>query len=229
MATEKTALIIGASRGLGLALASEFSEREYNVFATSRGSSPKLAELQAQFPARVTTETVDVVDLESVRALYERLDGRKLDVLFVNAGVCKANELTPLQVDESDYLDMMLTNALSPMRIVEMFHNLVAENGVIAVMSSEIGSIENSTGFWELYSSSKAALNMLMKAFSQRHPRDKRALLLVAPGWVRTDMGGSNATLDVSESIPLVVDMIEANFGVPGLRFTDRYNKSIPW
>ncbi|MFM0689784.1 SDR family NAD(P)-dependent oxidoreductase [Paraburkholderia strydomiana] len=229
MATDKTALIIGASRGLGLALASEFSGRQYNVIATSRGSSPKLAELEAQCSGRVTTETVDVVDLESVRALYERLNGHKLDVLFVNAGVCKANELTPLQVDESDFLDMMLTNALSPMRIVEMFHNLVAENGVIAVMSSEIGSIENSAGFWELYSSSKAALNMLMKAFSQRHPQDSRALLLVAPGWVRTDMGGSNATLDISESIPLVVDMIEANFGVPGLRFTDRYNKAIPW
>ena len=108
-------------------------------------------------------------------------------MLFVNAGISKANELTPVQVEEKDYLDMLLTNALSPMRVIELFHDQVATNGVIAVMSSELGSITNSTGFWELYSSSKAALNMLMKSFSARHPNDPRALLSVAPGWVRTD------------------------------------------
>jgi NAD(P)-dependent dehydrogenase (short-subunit alcohol dehydrogenase family) len=100
-------------------------------------------------------------------------------------------------VSDRDFLDMMLTNALSPMRVIEVFHDLVAENGVIAAMASEIGSISNSVGFWELYSSSKAALNMLMKAFSERHPDDPRALLLVAPGWVRTEMGGEEATLEI--------------------------------
>jgi NAD(P)-dependent dehydrogenase (short-subunit alcohol dehydrogenase family) len=63
-------------------------------------------------------------------------------------------------------------------------------------MTSELGSIAESRGFWELYSSSKAALNMLMKCFSARHAGDPRALLLVAPGWVRTDMGTPAATLD---------------------------------
>jgi NAD(P)-dependent dehydrogenase (short-subunit alcohol dehydrogenase family) len=96
-------------------------------------------------------------------------------------------------------------------------------------MSSEIGSITNCFGFWELYSSSKAALNMLMKAFSARHPDDPRALLLVAPGWVRTEMGGEAAPLEISDSIPLVVDMVERSAGVPGLRFTDRHGEIIPW
>jgi NAD(P)-dependent dehydrogenase (short-subunit alcohol dehydrogenase family) len=124
---------------------------------------------------------------------------------------------------------MMLTNALSPMRVIEAFQNLVAEDGVIAAMSSEIGSIGNSVGFWELYSSSKAALNMLMKAFSERHPDDPRALLLVAPGWVRTEMGGEEAALEISDSIPLVVEMVERNAGIPGLRFTDRHGEVLPW
>jgi NAD(P)-dependent dehydrogenase (short-subunit alcohol dehydrogenase family) len=113
---------------------------------------------------------------------------------------------------------------LSPMRVIEVFHDLVAENGVIAAMSSAIGSITNSSGFWELYSSSKAALNVLMKAFSERHSDDPRA-----PGWVRTEMGGEQATLEISDSNPLVIDMVERNAGIPRLRFTDRHGEVLPW
>lgn len=229
MAARKTILIVGASRGLGLALAGEFCARDWHVIATSRGRSAALDKLVERCPTALEIESVDIVDLTSVRNLHRRLDGRRLDALFVNAGICRANELTPLQVDEKDFLDMMLTNALSPMRLVEVFHDIVAENGVVAVMSSEIGSIANSNGFWELYSSSKAALNMLMKAFAARHPDDPRALLLVAPGWVRTEMGGGEAILEISDSIPLVVDMVERNAGIPGLRFADRHGEILPW
>jgi NAD(P)-dependent dehydrogenase (short-subunit alcohol dehydrogenase family) len=229
MAAKKTIAIIGASRGLGLALAQEYCARNWNVIATARGKSAGLDALRERYPAALEIEQVDIVDLASVRALRERLSPRKLDTLFINAGICKANELTPTAVIDQDFLDMMLTNALSPMRVIEVFHDLVAENGVIAAMSSEIGSITNSSGFWELYSSSKAALNMLMKAFSERHSDDPRALLLVAPGWVRTEMGGEEATLEISDSIPLVVDMVERNAGIPGLRFTDRHGEVLPW
>jgi NAD(P)-dependent dehydrogenase (short-subunit alcohol dehydrogenase family) len=229
MVAKKTIAIIGASRGLGLALAEEYCARDWHVIATSRGKSSGLDTLRERYPAALETEKVDIVDLASVRALRERLAGRKLDTLFINAGICKANDLTPIAVSDQDFLDMMLTNALSPMRVIEVFHDLVAENGVIAVMSSEIGSITNCFGFWELYSSSKAALNMLMKAFSARHPDDPRALLLVAPGWVRTEMGGEEASLEISDSIPLVVDVVERNAGVPGLRFTDRHGEILPW
>jgi NAD(P)-dependent dehydrogenase (short-subunit alcohol dehydrogenase family) len=107
-------------------------------------------------------------------------------------------------VSDQNFLGMVLTNALSPVRVIEVFHDLVAENRVIAAMSSEIGNISN-VGFWELYSSSETALNMLMKAFSERHPDDPRALLLVAPGWVRTEMGDEEATLETSDSIPLII------------------------
>ena len=229
MIQKETVLVVGASRGLGLALAEEYCARDWQVIATSRGLSAGLDALQQRFPSSLETEAVDIADLASVRALRQRLEGRKLDVLFVNAGICKANELTPLQVDEKDYVEMLLTNALSPMRVVELFHERMSENGVIAVMSSELGSVANSTGFWELYSSSKAALNMLMKSFSARHPNDPRALLLVAPGWVRTDMGTQDAVLEISDSIPLVVDVVTRNAGVPGIRFTDRHGEILPW
>jgi NAD(P)-dependent dehydrogenase (short-subunit alcohol dehydrogenase family) len=229
MAVQKTIAIIGASRGLGLALAQEYCARDWHVIATSRGKSSGLDTLRERYPATLEIEKVDVVDLASVWALRKRLAGRTLDTLFLNAGICKANVLTPIAVTDQDFLDMMLTNALSPMRVIEVFHDLVAENGVIAAMSSEIGSITNCFGFWELYSASKAALNMLMKAFSARHPDDPRALLLVAPGWVRTEMGGEEASLEISDSIPPVVDTVERNAGVPGLRFTDRHGEILPW
>jgi len=227
--SKKTALVIGASRGLGLALAEEFLGRDYKVIATSRGTSSGLAALQQRFPSALEIESVDIVDLASVKALHDRLSDRKLDVLFVNAGICKANELNTVQVDEKDFVDMLVTNALSPVRVVELFHPNVVDDGVVAVMSSEIGSITNSTGFWELYSSSKAALNMLMKSFSARHADSGHALLLVAPGWVKTDMGTQDATLEISDSIPLVVDTVVKNSGVPGLRYTDRHGNLLPW
>jgi hypothetical protein len=70
---------------------------------------------------------------------------------------------------------------------------------------------------------------MLMKGFAARRPHDPRALLLVAPGWVRTELGGGDAPFSIEESIPLVVDMVEANRGKPGLRYLDRFNNPLPW
>jgi len=70
---------------------------------------------------------------------------------------------------------------------------------------------------------------MLMKGYAAQHEVDQHTLLLVAPGWVRTEMGGSNASLSIEESILLVVDMVEANRGKPGLRYVDRFNETLPW
>jgi NAD(P)-dependent dehydrogenase (short-subunit alcohol dehydrogenase family) len=115
------------------------------------------------------------------------------------------------------------------MRVTELFEGLVPASGVLAVMTSELGSIAGNPGRWELYSSSKAALNMLMKCFAARHQGDRRAMLLVAPGWVRTDMGGPAALLSVEESIPFVVDSVERSRGKAGLRFIDRNNRTLAW
>jgi NAD(P)-dependent dehydrogenase (short-subunit alcohol dehydrogenase family) len=229
MAATSTALVVGGSRGLGLALAEEWLMRGTQVIATQRTPSRELSVLRSRYPGSLEIETVDIADAGSVRGLRKRVDGRRIDVLFVNAGICKANEQTPSTVAEQDFVDMMLTNALAPVRAVELFESLVPASGVIAVMTSELGSIAGNRGFWELYSSSKAALNMLMKCFSQRHAGDPRALLLVAPGWVRTDMGTSAASLSIEESIPFVVESVERSRGKAGLRFIDRNGRTLPW
>jgi NAD(P)-dependent dehydrogenase (short-subunit alcohol dehydrogenase family) len=229
MAEQAKAMVVGASRGLGLALAEEWCERGWRVITTVRGRPKELETLASRYPGNVEIETVDIAKADTVKALRARLEGRRVDVLFINAGIARAINATPASVDEQDFLDMMLTNALSPVRAVELLGDLVPAGGVVAVMTSELGSITNSNGSWQIYSSSKAALNMLMKGFAARRPDDPRALLLVAPGWVRTSMGGTDALLSIEESIPLVVDMVEANRGKPGLRYLDRFNKPLPW
>jgi NAD(P)-dependent dehydrogenase (short-subunit alcohol dehydrogenase family) len=228
MSDTKTVLVIGASRGLGLALAEEFCIRGWRVIATERAHSEELAALAARYPMSLNIERVDITDVASVWALRSKLN-RSLDTLFVNAGICKAQEKTPLDVAECDFIDLMVTNALSPMRTLEIFETMVPANGVIAVMSSEIGSISLNRGHWDLYSASKAALNMLMKCFAARRPSDPRAMLLVAPGWVRTEMGGPGATYSIQESIPEVVAMVERSGGHAGLRFVDRHGRELQW
>jgi NAD(P)-dependent dehydrogenase (short-subunit alcohol dehydrogenase family) len=229
MQRQSTVMVVGASRGLGLALVQEWCSRGERVIATVRRQSDALQTLARRFPASLAVETVDITKADSVKALRSRLEGQRIDILFVNAGIARAIEATPAGVEEQDFLDMMLTNALAPVRAVELVDDLVPADGVIAVMSSELGSITNSAGSWQLYASSKAALNMLMKCLAARRPDDLRALLVVAPGWVRTDMGGSDAELSIEESIPLVVRMVEANRGKPGLRYLDRFSKRLPW
>lgn len=229
MANKQTALIVGASRGLGFALAEEWLGRDWRVIATARSRSESLEALAGRYPDSLEIEHVDIADGPSVAALRERLGDRGLDVLFVNAGISRANGETTATAEEPDFVAMMLTNALSPVRVVEHFADLVPPDGVIAVMTSELGSIANNQGFWELYSASKAALNMLMKCYAGRHQGDPRAMLLVAPGWVRTEMGGPGALLSIEESIPQVVDMVTRSRGVAGLRYVDRFGRMLPW
>jgi NAD(P)-dependent dehydrogenase (short-subunit alcohol dehydrogenase family) len=124
----------------------------------------------------------------------------------------------------------MVTNALSPMRIVEAFQDLVPPTGAIAVMSSGQGSVSNNeTGGYEVYRASKAALNTLMCSFAARHRADPRTLLLLAPGWVRTDLGGPEARLGVQDSIPNLVKIIQAQAGKGGLQYLDYLGRIVPW
>jgi NAD(P)-dependent dehydrogenase (short-subunit alcohol dehydrogenase family) len=229
MTTQPTILIVGASRGLGLALVEQFCSRDWHVIGTVRGKSPALDELKARFPASLEEEIADVADEASVRALRQRLSCRTLDMLFVNAGIAKSIQDSPGTAPAQDFLDMMLVNAFGPVRLIEIFEDIVAPNGIIAAMSSELGSITDNNGLWDLYASSKAALNMLMKCYAAHRPYDRRAKLVVAPGWIQTDMGGPDATYTVEECMPLVADMLEKNHGKPGLRYVDRFDNTLPW
>jgi len=227
----QTALIIGASRGLGYALAAEYLARGWQVTATVRGAGRTgLHDLAESSAGRLLVETVDITVPEQVAALRERLTQKTFDLLFVNAGVTNGPEETVADVPTDIFVRLMVTNALSPMRVVETLQDLVPPDGTIAVMSSGQGSVANNEkGGFEVYRASKSALNQLMRSYAARHAGDPHTLLLMAPGWVQTDLGGPGARLTIGQSIPGVVDTIEAQAGHGGLQYLDYQGQTVRW
>ncbi|MGC1457232.1 MAG: SDR family NAD(P)-dependent oxidoreductase [Steroidobacteraceae bacterium] len=224
-------LLIGASRGLGFAMAEEYLRRGWHVVATERNrTKSKLHTLLGACDGRLEIETVDIVYPEQVAALRARLASRKFDLLFVNSGVSNEDRETIADVSTDEFMRVMVTNALSPMRVIEALQELVVPSGTIGIMSSAQGSIANNeNGQHEVYRGSKAALNMFMRSFAARHAADPRTLLLMAPGWVRTDMGGPQAPLSIEESIPNLANVMEAQAGKAGLQYLDYLGRKVPW
>src|ERR1700722_1581980 len=231
LSSNQQLLLIGASRGLGFALAEEYLKRGWNVLATERvRTTSQLRNLLGASDGRLEIETLDIVHPDQVAALRARLASRKFDMLFVNAGVKNDDRETIADVSTDEFVRVMVTNALSPMRVVETLQDLVLPSGTIGIMSSGQGSITNNeNGNYEVYRGSKAALNMFMRSFAARHADDPRTLLLMAPGWVRTDMGGPQARLSIEESIPNLANTMEAQSGKPGLQYLDYLGRKVPW
>ncbi|KAB7765669.1 3-oxoacyl-ACP reductase [Xanthomonas sp. LMG 12462] len=227
----KTVLLIGASRGLGLAMAEGYLRRGWCVIATERAGTPSaLYGLAAEYPQTLRIECVDITVPAQLAALRARLEGEVLDLLFVNAGVKNDDRETVADVATDEFVRVMVTNALSPMRAIETLRDLVRDTGSIGVMSSGQGSIANNTnGQYEIYRSSKVALNMLMRSYAARHRDSAHTLLLMAPGWVRTDMGGPQARLSIDDSIPPLLDTIDAARGRGGLHYLDYLGRVVPW
>ncbi|AGP57198.1 SDR family NAD(P)-dependent oxidoreductase [Streptomyces rapamycinicus] len=227
-----TALIIGASRGLGHAMAAEFLDRGWNVVGTVRDTTARtpLHDLADHADGRISIEHLDINDPGQLPPLHERLAHRRLDVLFVNAGTTN-NEQTPVgSVATADFIDVMVTNALSPMRAIEALEDLVSPAGLIGAMSSGQGSIaNNTTGGREVYRGSKAALNMFLRSFAARQSETQRAFVLMAPGWIRTALGGPDAPFTIEETVPLLVDILLSRLGTPGLAYLDRFGRTVPW
>lgn len=226
------ALIVGASRGLGHAIVCELFDRGWHVLGTARDvSAPSpLRELAQRSGGRVTIDELDITDQEAAASLRRRLAGAQFDMLFVAAGTTN-NEQTPIgAVTTDDFVEVMVTNALGPMRVVETLEDLVTPAGLIGAMSSGQGSItNNTTGLREVYRGSKAALNMFLASFAARQRETRRAFLLLAPGWIRTALGGDNAPFTIEETIGPIVDVLIAKRERPGLEYLDRFGATVPW
>ncbi|VVE74992.1 SDR family oxidoreductase [Pandoraea sputorum] len=193
----KTALIIGASRGIGMEFVRQYREDGWRVFATARNEDglAALRELDAE------ALKLDVTRVESLSGLSWQLDGVELDVAVYNAGVNseRTTGLAPITKDEFDRV--FHTNVLGAMQVAPLVLPFVeAVGGSFGFLSSRMGSVElmESNGSW-LYRASKAAVNSVVKAVSLEARR--ATCVAMHPGWVRTDMGGENADIDVETSV----------------------------
>jgi len=228
----RTILLIGASSGLGFAMASAFLQKGWKVVGTvHRSTRSDLYDLADKHPGHLDVETLDVNEPAQIAALHDRLSGCIFDILFHNAGTANKNQdETIAEVSTDEFVRVMVTNALSPMRVVEGLQDLVRSDGLIGIMSSGQGSIgNNEKGGHEVYRGSKAALNQYMRSYAARQANNSRALVLMAPGWIRTALGGPDAPFSVEEAIPKVVDVLLAQQGKAGLRYLDREGRTVAW
>lgn len=229
-APRRTALIVGASRTIGLGLSREFIAHGWQVIGTVRGPGrTALHDLADVSDGDLTVEVLDMTDEGQLVELKDRLAHRRLDLVFVNGAIANDDDVVDW-VTTATFIEVMVTNALSPMRVIEAFQDLVPSTGTLGVMSSTQGSVSlNTNGGHEVYRASKSALNQLMRSFAARHADDSRTLLLMDPGWVQTDLGGEGAALSVEESVHGVVTTIIAHQGAGGLHFLDHQDRTVPW
>lgn len=229
MSDAQTALIVGASRGLGLGLVEAYLSRGWTVTATVRDAEGEATLAALPDADRLTVLRADVTHDADIEGLSERVTG-PLDLLFVNAGVMGEPDFTAMTPDALNRV--MQTNAFGPARLAWVLADRVRDRtGVVAFMSTGMGSIaDNTEGGWEAYRASKAAQNMLARSLSVSLGKDRGLTVLsVNPGWVKTDMGGANARIDVATSTAGIADQIAALAGSGGHRFIGWNGRELPW
>ena len=218
------ALIIGASRGIGAEFVRQYRAEGWQVTATARGDEA-LAALKSQ---GATAIALDVTSAESVSRLAWQLDGASFDVIVNVAGVLKRQSgLEP--PSDADFDHTMHANVLAPMRVLPQLADMLAPGAKLALISSKMGSMgaRNATSSW-LYRASKAAANSVLKDISLEWA-GKAVCVSFHPGWVRTDMGGPEATLAPEESIAGLLRIIDGLRPQDTGKFCNYDGGMLPW
>jgi NAD(P)-dependent dehydrogenase (short-subunit alcohol dehydrogenase family) len=228
MTSTKTALIIGASRGLGLGLVQRLRDLDWDVTATVRDAN-RADDLKAV--AGVHIQTLDMDQPASLDSLVHNLKGQVYDVLFVNAGIMGPLHANPTDATAEELGQLFLTNAVAPVRLAKRFVDQIRPGtGIIAFMSSVLGSVTMPDApEMALYKASKAALNSMTNTFVTQLGENKPTVLSMHPGWVRTAMGGEGADIDVQTSVRGMVEQLQRFAGKGGHYFVNYKGETIPW
>lgn len=231
----KTVLITGANRGIGLELARQYAADGWRVLACSRDprKSDALVQLAAHHPERVKIHALDLADAMQIARLSHELAGEAIDLLVNNAGVYPEADARGFgHTDYAEWARAFEINTMAPLRMAEAFaaHVARSETKILATISSKMGSIaDNGSGGSYLYRSSKAAVNMVVKSLSVDLRPSGIIAVVFNPGWVRTDMGGPNALIEVEQSVSGLRKAIGKLTPADSGKFFDYDGSEIPW
>jgi len=218
-----TVLITGANRGIGLELARRYSERGDSVIAACRRTSKELSELGVR-----VVEGIDVTSDEAVGGLAEALAGETVDVLVNNAGVLSCESLDDLDFER--IRRQLEVNSLGPLRVTAALRGSLARGSKVAIVTSRMGSIDdNTSGGRYGYRMSKAAVNMAGRSLAHDLASDGVAVVILHPGFVRTEMTGHEGLIDPPESAAGLIERIdELDLGSSGT-FWHANGEPLPW
>jgi NAD(P)-dependent dehydrogenase (short-subunit alcohol dehydrogenase family) len=221
-----TILITGANRGIGLELAKQYAAAGDTVFRTMRGHDKADGPVGELLPLDVTSDA-------SAAGLADMLKGRPIDLLINNAGVIGPDSAhqTSTEMDFSGFQAALDANVLGPLRVTQaLLPNLrAAKSAKIAVISSQMGQLSSKQSGFVAYRASKAAVNKVFQCLAADLAGEGIAVAMLHPGWVRTDMGGVGADLDVSESASGIRKVLGALDVATTGRFTAWDGRTLDW
>ncbi|WP_263139732.1 SDR family oxidoreductase [Pseudomonas sp. RIT-PI-AD] len=225
-------LITGTSRGIGLGLARAFLDEGARVHAVARGEkgADGLRALQARHGARLRLLFDDLAEPATDERVLAALGDEALDFSVFNAGIQGPAHQDPARAEGTEIATLFMTNAIAPLRLAQRIAPRVKPGGVVAFLSSQMGSVSLArAGDMPLYGASKAALNSLLRSWSARCAPLPYSLLALHPGWVQTDMGGGAAPLSVEQSVEGLMRVLHAQTGRNRCEFFDYQGARMPW
>ena len=230
MNANPTVLITGSNRGIGLELVRQYATSGWRVIATCR-NPVSVGEL-ASLPGKIEIHGLEVDDFAQVDGLARELKSTPVDVLINNAGVYGPKKYAVEEVDSLAWAEVLRVNVMAPLRVSTAFasHVAASQQRKIVCVTSKMGSMgDNGSGGAYIYRSSKAAVNAVMRSLA-RDFRDRGIVVaLLHPGWVQTDMGGSDALISVAESVTGMRRVIEKLDPARSGTFMDYQGSAVPW
>ncbi|MSP77199.1 MAG: SDR family oxidoreductase [Rhodospirillaceae bacterium] len=221
-----TVLVTGAARGLGLDFTRQYVAKGWKVIACAR--KPEALKLLG---GDVQPHKLEVTDYAAVTALANTLSGEAIDVLICNAGIAGREATVLGSIDPNVWRQTFEVNTLAPLMMAEAFVEHVArsQQKKLIAISSRLGSITHATNGRYAYRASKTALNMEWKGLSIDTAAKGLICVVMHPGWVQTDMGGSAAPLTIDQSVPAMVKVIDGLTPEQNGHFINYDGSEIAW